>query len=271
MNLSLIGFSQPGTAHLQNGGNTQHERISESNRSAFSVRAADVRAARRDRVELKMREREDALIQRLQDRITDVKNSDMDFGARNEIVKSIMEEIEAILEKRVEREIERQRIEMEERKAEFEEHRREREEKLRESAPRPENTEEALKREDMRNMLEISISKDSIRTFRQTRAGMEREASHLRQEIEGARPEHVNPNHFRNTHLEKLDRGIAGLSAAIDSEMGKINRTVRNWAENRNDIIQNSVNEPAEEKEPDINGSEQIQDLNKPEGIDLSV
>lgn len=276
MNLSTIQFSQQGALHISGSENRQNGNI--INSKNMSVRPSDVRKAHRDRNEMKIREREDILIQKTLDRIMDIKNSDMNFDKRNNIIKSLEEEIETILTQRTDREIERQKFEMKERQAELEKERREREERFKESIPQPKNTEQALQREEIRSMVEISISLDSITTLKRSRARMKMEASNLTQEINGSPTGRANPNDFRNTHLEKLERGIAGLSADIDSELGKINNNTRNWAEFRVNVTQNHDNDSVEEKETDDNemsveNTNQIIDLkiNTTNEIDLSV
>lgn len=160
------------------------------NAEGHQLRQSDIRRMQRDQTELSIRERENALIQKMRDRIKDAITSGMEDNDKKSIIQSMLSEIEQIFIRRNEREIQRIKIEMEERKAEIEENRREAEknrremrEKIREAAPEYKNTEEALQREDIYNMVQLSVSLDSINALKQTRARMASSSRHLENEL----------------------------------------------------------------------------------------
>jgi len=265
------------------------ENKNDQNSQTISVRdrknrQSDILRIQRDKNEMKIREREDAMIQKIQDQIMNVIEADLDFDSRGRMVEYLESEIEHILTQRKTREEERLQLELKERKAEIEKERYEAEkarlemnEKFRGIANQ-EDTEEALRREDIRNLVQISISLDSMSAFRQSRARMASEAGHLEAEIDNAPNGSANPNDFRNTQPTKLTKGIAGLDTSINLEIGKINDGVASWAANRNSIIINSdndsvFNEKAKMDDIASNSSKlsQNQDMGIADSVDLYV
>jgi hypothetical protein len=203
-----------------------------------------------ERLEMKLRETEDKLIQSYRERIAVIEESDMDSEEKDSNIKILNEMIKDILKQRSEREIEKLRREQEERQAEIEKEQREKADKIRKNAPKPKDTEEAILKEDIRNMVEVSISLDSINALKQTKPLLEAESFHLQKAIEfqddlvadSGVLHPVRDNDFQKTHLQTLEKGIAGIDGAINSKIGSLNNNIQNRADEKNEIILNSSN-----------------------------
>jgi len=227
--------------------NQDRQTISFKNRKE---RMSDLRRLQRDKNEAAIREREDVMMNRIKEKIVSISTSDLDFESRGNLIEALEFEIEQILTHRANREEERLQLELKERELEIEIERREAEKereemhaKLRSLGSDTQDSGAALRNEDIRNFVQISVSLESINALRQSRARMAVEAGHLEREINSEPNGNANLNDFRNTHLGKLKEGMVKIDAAIDSEIGKMNDNARSWSENRNQIVENADDE----------------------------
>lgn len=231
-----------------NGQNTVYV----DNRSALSrkdERQSRVEKAREN--ERKIRENEDKMIEELRKRIEDVQVSGMDKRLKDLKISALSDQIQGILEGRAQREQEAAQRQIEEQQAEMEKKQKEREEQQ-QSNGEEEDPEDALRREDIQGMVKLSVSHESMRALKHTRASMAAEAERLQQDIDNTygfqqigldttvrvKAGYDTPNDFRNRHLTKLRRGIASIDTAVTSRTIRMSNDVSRWVERKQDIIE---------------------------------
>jgi hypothetical protein len=154
--------------------------------------------------------------------------------------------------------------------AQIEENLREREEKAEEMAqnhPPPPRTREETEQADQRavitNLARHDMSRNAIHELSRVRAARSMEALQLRHAVdspnstaitvigEGADAKTIrvpagrsNPNDFNNTHLRKLEQGIARLDESIMARVADMyRRSVQEGREQRADITEEEMNE----------------------------
>jgi hypothetical protein len=216
--------------------------------------------------EMKLRENEDKRIAELQKRITEVADStELDAESKEMKIESLADQIQQIHEARAERERMAMEREVQRRQQERDENLREQEKAGNAKNPTPEEAEAALVKEDIEGMVKLAVSFDGIHRLKQTRANRAAEAERLRQDIGNdtglmqigrditikTKGMHEFEHHFRNRNLAKLEQGIAALDDAVNREVGRLNRSTGEWAEDRLEITARTDNEDEEVKSND--------------------
>ena len=207
------------------------------------------RTAERER-EMQIRERENEFIKKLQEQMAQVKDSEKSDDLKRLALSSLEDQIRQIHEARAERERLALEREAHRNQIEQEERRREKEERARAKAARHEDPEDAAERAKIRDMSLMSARIDNINSMSTTRARLQSESEQLSQDVENSRslsenaaeevrnrnalqgtigPEHViswqtNRGDFRQSHLENLNAGIAGLDGAINAQVAALYR-----------------------------------------------
>ncbi len=249
------------------------------------LRAADKDKARMKQLayerEMKIRENENKRLEKLQAQIVKVADSQLSQELKDAKIEGISLQIEAIYKNRAEREVLAAEREMEERKKEQEEKIREQEKanaKMKANAPDA-DSETALRKEDVSGMVKMAVSADGIRKLEQTKALRQAEATRLKQDIENDTGliqigHDVTlkvqmkvgdfPNSFRERNLAKLNEGILNLESAVNNEIGRMNRTAENWAEDKEDIVRD-VKEDEREEEDENNKVKKADEENSEE------
>ena len=197
--------------------------------------------------EMQMRERENERIKLLAERMSEVKNSDMDLNLKRDVLDSLSNQIKQIYENRSQREQMAAEREMLRKKALLEEATQMRDlprnnANVREDKD-PQEAREAEERDMMKGLVRLAAQRDRIGTLRQTRAKLAEEAGHISRAIHsensnytlvgsGANVETTvagqsgpsNPNDYKNQQLAKLNLGIARTDAAINQAVSSMYR-----------------------------------------------
>ena len=211
-----------------------------NNRNARLDNIMQQRAQER-KMEMQMREREDARIARLEAKIKEAGKSDMDFELRSRIISGFSDQINRILEGRAEREMMRK-------KAAIEENTRPGEEKTtkNETEKCPEEAEDKRQRNSISSLTRIAAEQDNMANLKRVRANLSSEAGHLERAMSGGNSNYANVgiiplgngetelifhaqsgfgnNDFRNRQLSQLNEGIAGLDAALKMSISNMYR-----------------------------------------------
>jgi hypothetical protein len=244
-----IGFNNPRATPFgarvstsrDNSGNFDGRALRlESQRSERGRRNEEIRMAEAKREE-RMREIENAWIQRIREEMDRVKESDLPEEKMRIQLSVLGEQIGQIYTQRAEREQLAMEREMQRQQMENEERIREREEAAREQAiarKTPEQLERAQEDMAIRSMTLIGIRMDTINAMSRTRATMSAEAQQLETAIDNSYgPKQIGlsttlwlptgretPNDFRNRHLQDLRSGIARLDASIMAQVSAMYR-----------------------------------------------
>lgn len=207
------------------------------------------RAAERER-EARLRERENEFIKKIQEQMTRLDDSDMDSELKRLAMQSLEEQIRQIHEARAEREQQAIEREAQRHKAEQEERQREIEDRARALAGRHEDPDESADRAQIRDMSLMGARMDKIGSLQTARAGLKSEAAQLERDAANSRrladraaqevrdgkissgaigPDRVvswqsRSGDFRQGHLSSLNAGIAGIDAAINSQVASLYR-----------------------------------------------
>jgi hypothetical protein len=219
--------------------------------------------------EMQIREAEDERIRNLQERIRETNNSDISSDARFMIVSGLTDRIQQIYERRAEREVLAAEREMMRQQAIIEET-TQKQEVPEQNYDDPEEAEEARERSNIRGMIMFAASQDTINTLRQTRATLSEEAGHIRRAIKHENSNYIkvgsdtrdvivsaqsgtgNPNDFRNQHLSRLNRGIAGTTAAINIAVAAAYRENSRPQESQASEYSEQPGQPEQEEEYEI-------------------
>ena len=207
------------------------------------------RTAERER-EMQIRERENEFIKKIKEQMAQVKDSDMNDDLKRLALSSLEDQVRQIHEARAERERLALEREAQRNKIEQEERRREKEERARAKAAKHEDPEDAAERAKIRDMTLMNARVDKINSMNTTRSRLQSEATQLEQDVNNSRglsetaaeevrgsnalrgttgPEHVvswqtNSPDFRQSHLQNLNEGIAGLDVAINAQVAALYR-----------------------------------------------
>jgi len=215
------------------------------------------------RREMQLQEKENERIKLLTERMSEVKNSDMDWNLRQSVLESLTSQINQIYENRAEREVMAAEREMLRQKAVLEETTQMQERPTNANEYQdPQEAEEAGERDMMKGLVRLSVTQDRITTLRQTRAKLAEEAGHISRAIHSENSNYtligsgageviiggqsgLGPNDYRNQQLAKLNLGIARTDAAINQAISSMYRDSARWqaeglanATDRNDNVQ---------------------------------
>jgi len=229
--LNIWGSSFNTAARLTNSAN------SSSRDEETGKKIIESEELRERKLELKIRKAEDKRLEYLREKILEVENSDLDYDTKKIKIASLTDQIKQIEELRAQREQDAFMRKMEKFEAEAEKRLREAEK----NRPEEESDDDSvtLSKDDIKGMVKLSVSLESLNKFKATKASMAAEATQLKQDINnsfgitkyGAVPDgHSKPDDFRNTQLKKLTKGIAGLDHTIASTIRKMNREVNEQA-----------------------------------------
>ena len=198
------------------------------------------RIAERER-EQRIREAENIRIQRIQDEISHVRDSDMSHELKSLHISMLNDQIGQIHVDRAEREQLAMERELMRKQQEIEERQREREEAAAEQRlenNRHESAEELMFRENIRGLTAVSTRLDHINLLSRTRASLASEANMVEQAIGNTerpmvtgtgttvmvRAGHETPNDFRHNNLRALNAGISRLDTAVANHVGALYR-----------------------------------------------
>ena len=200
-------------------------------RGGLQTELMQMRLQERQR-ELQMREKENERIKLLTERMSEVKNSDMEWNIKQNTIESLTNQINQIYKNRAEREIMTAEREMMRQKAVVEEATQVREEVLA----------EAEDDDNIQGLTRLAVTQDRISTLQQTRATLAQEAGHIERAIYGENSNYIligsghgvetiiggqtglGADDYRNQQLAKLNLGIARTDAAINQAVASMYR-----------------------------------------------
>jgi len=232
------------------------------------------------KMEMQLREREDARIARLESKIKEAGMSDMDFELRSRVISGLSDQINHIIEGRMEREKAAAEREMMRTKAVIEETTKASEEKptQNETEECPEEAHDRKQRDSISSLTRLAAEQDNMANLKRVRANLISEAGHIERAMFSKNSNYVNVgiiplgngetdllyhaqsgfgnDDFRNRQFAKLNEGIAGLNAALKMSVSSMYRESAKMQESQLANFQKETGEEHEDENNNIKSSE---------------